>query len=80
MAEYDYVNVLYPGCDCNGYVADDGRGDCEKNWCYVDQEADCADIKESTYQPGWLWSKHACMGRQRPEGGRFIYRFFRNAY
>jgi len=67
-AEPEYDNVLFPGCDCNGDVGDDGRGDCQKNWCYVDSDTNCTDVRDSTYSPGWVWSQNACLGRVRPLG------------
>jgi len=68
VAEVEVPNILYPNCDCSGDVGDDGRGDCEKNWCYVAGDSSCIDKAPSTYMPGWSWSKYACLGRQRTRG------------
>jgi len=69
VAEPEEPNVLYPGCDCSWEVGQvNGRGDCIKNWCYVDSTSPCQDKKDSKNHPGLKWSKKACLGRIRPTG------------
>ena len=57
-------------CQCNKDTEDDGECDTlgmdprrtahAKYWCFVDQDSECADKKESTISEGKFYSFQAC--------------------
>merc|ERR1712223_724880 len=66
---HDLLDPLPPRCTCTSYVAENGYGNCERNYknkgaiCYVNEPSTCTDLMVSKRQNGKRYSWEACSNR-----------------